>query len=127
MLYGEILQINLQNMPFYLRGASSMTNLSLTDPAPPSPTMNVRYSNFIRTEVRYMSMMQPFSNSAQNSPQTPPRTSGRLFVRQPDSFSNYKNSGCQEGSDTRSYVSNVQCLLIPKADTQIWTFSVSSN
>jgi len=71
-----------KNVPVYLRGASSMSNLS----APDSHNSSEATSYQERT------------TSAQNSPKTHIRMSDKIFIRQPDTFSNYKSSVCKQGS-----------------------------
>jgi len=62
-----------KSVPVYLRGASSLSNLHTADYAKPSE--------------------QAFSASAQSSPQPHARVGpGKPFLRQPDSFSNYRNT-----------------------------------
>jgi len=77
-----------KNVPIYLRGASSMNNLNTQESFRPN---------------EQPSQQQAFS--AQSSPQTQARINGKPFVRQPDSFSNYRNSRRDsETSDSSSYV-----------------------
>lgn len=66
-----------KNVPIYMRGASSMSNLNTQE----------------SFKLSDQSSPQTSSTSAHTSPQTPVRMNGKPFLRQPDSFSNYKNIG----------------------------------
>lgn len=82
-----------KNVPIYMRGASSMSNLNTQE----------------SFKLSDQSSHQTSSASAHSSPQTPGRMSGKPFLRQPDSFSNYKNSGtssCTPDSGTHVMTKN---------------------